>query len=251
LFIRRPGGFELSKAGAQVLEFAERMELDALGVERGVSGRDEGLTGTVRITASEWLVTNVLAHLMGPLLSRHPGLAIELVADQRHVNLVRREADLALRPRPFEHDAILQRATAKVSFSLYAARAYLAKRTVPAVSLGRGHVLIAMTDDVGDIARNWLKSVLPEATPSVRTNGRDAMVSLASAGVGIACLARIVGDEIRTLERVPVSLAAPTVKLWLGMHRDLQGTPRVREVASYLTKQLRALQPRLCPGDPG
>jgi DNA-binding transcriptional LysR family regulator len=106
-----------------------------------------------------------------------------------------------------------------------------------------------MTDDVGDVARSWLKTVLPEATPSVRTNGRDAMVSLATAGVGVACLARIVGDGISALERVPTSPAAPTVKLWLGMHRDLRSTPRVRAVASYLTKELSALEPKLCPGD--
>ena len=249
LFVRRPDGFELSTAGAHVIEFAERMEQDSLGAERRVSGRDEGLTGTVRVTASEWIISNVLPQLIGPLLTRHPGLALELIADQRHLNLVRREADLALRPRPFEHDAIVQRATAKVSFALYAARAYLAKRDAPTSGQGRGHVLIAMTDDVGDVARTWLKTVLPEAALSVRTNGRDAMISLASAGIGVACLARIVGDRFPTLQRVRMSPEGPTVKLWLGMHRDLQGTPRVREVASYLTHQLRALQPKLCPRD--
>jgi DNA-binding transcriptional LysR family regulator len=249
LFVRRSDGFTLSGSGRQVLEHAERMEQDALAVERHVSGRDEGVRGTVRVTGSEWLVTSVLSPLLGRLLARHPGLAIDLVADHRRLNLARREADLALRPRRFEHDAIVQRATAKLGFALYAARPYLSERGVPTSGDGRGHVLIAMTDDVGDVARDWLKAVLPAATLAVRTNGRDAMLALASAGVGLACLARVVGDPIPVLQRVVTSPAPPTPTLWLGVHRDARTTPRVRVVASYLTDTLRALGPQLCPAD--
>ena len=201
----------------------------------------------MRVTASEWLITSVLSPQLGPLLARHPDLVIELVADQRHVNLSRREADLAIRPRRFEHDAVVQRATAKLGFGLYATRRYLSEHDAPTSGDGRGHVLIAMADDVGDVVRTWLESTLPAAKRAVRTNGRDAMVSLAAAGVGLACLARIVGDEAPALQRVPTLPAPPTPTLWMGVHRDTHSTPRVRTVASYLAERLRALQPLLCP----
>jgi DNA-binding transcriptional LysR family regulator len=246
LFIRRSDGFDVSCAGAQALEHAERMEQDALALERQVSGRDEGVRGTVRVTASEWLVTSVLAPSLAPILERHPRLVVELVADQRHLNLGRREADLALRPRRFEHDAILQRATAKAAFGLYATDAYLARCGTPTGD-GSGHVVVAMTDDVGDIAREWLDATLPAATRSVRTNGRDAMVPLAIAGVGLACLARIVGDAVPALRLVPTATLAPTVTLWLGVYRDTSRTPRVKAVAAYVTEQLRRLRSMLCP----
>lgn len=249
LFVRRPDGFDLSGAGAHVLEHAERMEQDALAAERRVSGRDEGVQGTVRITASEWIVTEVLSREVAPLLARHPRLTLDLVADQRHLNLARREADLALRPRRFAHDAIVQRAIAKLGFGLYAAPSYLAARGAPAAGDGSGHVLVAMASDVGDVARGWLESVLPGAAVGVRTNGRDAMLSLASAGVGLACLCRAVGDGAAALQRVPLSPAPPTPTLWMGVHRDVSRTPRVRAVASYLSERLRALQPRLCPAE--
>ncbi|MCC6524470.1 MAG: LysR family transcriptional regulator [Polyangiaceae bacterium] len=249
LFLRRSDGFVLSGSAARVLAHAERMEQDALAVERRMSGRDEGVRGTVRVTASEWLVTGVLSPLIGPLLARHLELAVDLVADHRHLNLARREADLALRPRRFEHDAIVQRATAKIGFALYAARPYLSERGAPTSGDGRGHVLIAMTDDVGDVARDWLKAALPAAKVAVRTNGRDAMLALAAEGVGLACLARAVGDHIPALQRVAISPAPPTPTLWMGVHRDARTTPRVRVVASYLTERLRALEPQLCPAD--
>jgi DNA-binding transcriptional LysR family regulator len=247
LFIRRSDGLVLSDSGARVLAHAERMEQDALAAERRVSGRDEGVRGAVRVTASEWLVTGVLAPLLPPLLERHPELSVELIADQRHLNLARREADVALRPRRFEHDAIVQRAIAKLGFALYATRGYLAQHGAPATGDGSGHVLVAMTDEVGDVARDWLASVLPAATRSVRTNGRDAMLALAVAGAGIACLARSVGDRVPELQRIAMSPAPPAPTLWLGVHRDARATPRVRAVASHLAERLRALQRQLCP----
>jgi len=247
LFVRSSDGFSLSSSGERARAQAERMEEAALAVERGVAGRDEGMRGTVRVTASEWLVTNVLADVVGSLGPNHPELRIELVADQRHLNLARREADLALRPRPFEHDAIVQRATAKLAFGLYASRAYLVDRGTPTAHGGADHVLIAMTEDAGDVARAWLASVLPLARQGVRTNGRDAMTALAVAGAGLACLARIVGDAIPCLERVEVTPAPPTPTLWMGMHRDARDTPRVAAVATHVAAQLKAKQAELCP----
>lgn len=247
LFVRESGGFSVSSSGSGVLELAEQMEENALSAERHLSGRDQGMRGKVRVTASEWLVTHVLARLTGPLLTLHPDLTIELIADTRHLNLTRREADLALRPRRFEQDSIMQRATGKVGFAVYAAPSYLTARGVPGTGDGRGHVLISMSDDTGDVARDWLNEVFPDALPAVRTNGRDAMVTLAETGVGLACLARIVGDAAPGLQRLSKLPQAPAPTLWLGMHRDTRDTPRVRAVASYLSECLRALRPQLCP----
>ncbi|HEU4731120.1 MAG TPA: LysR family transcriptional regulator [Kofleriaceae bacterium] len=240
LYVRRPDGFVLSDAGGHLLEHAERIEREVLAAEVRVFGRDAGLRGVVRMTASEWMCTSVLSPLLGDLVVRHPQLEIELLADPRHLNLARREADLALRPRRFEHQAILQRAIGRLTFGLYAAPRYLATRGTPRDGDGQGHVVIGMLDGIGDVMREWLTSALPRATRSVRTNGRDAMVGLATAGVGLACLARVVGDRVSALQHVPLATPPPAPMLWLGVHRDARTTPRVRAVAGYVAEQLRA-----------
>jgi DNA-binding transcriptional LysR family regulator len=247
LFLRNAEGFSPSASGAAVLQLAEQMEQSALAAERRLAGRDEGVRGKVRITASEWLVTHVLSRLTRSLMTDHPELSLELIADARHVNLTRREADMALRPRRFDQASIVQRATCRLGFAVYASVSYLSERGVPDVGHGRCHVLIGMSDDVGDVARAWLGQTLPEAKPSVKTNGRDAMVTLAESGVGLACLPRIVGDASPSLRRLESLPPPPTPTLWLGLHRDSRQTPRVRAVASYLAQSLRALEAKLCP----
>jgi DNA-binding transcriptional LysR family regulator len=246
LFTKRSDGYVLSRAGSEVLANAERIEQEALAVEHRVSGRDVGLRGIVRVTASEWMVTGVLCTAIAPFVARNPEVTIELVAEQRHVNLARREADIALRPRRFEHDAILQRSAGKIAFGLYASRAYVAKRGLPTGGDGRGHALVAMAADVGDVARDWLDDTLPGAQVVARTNGRDAMLALAVAGVALACLPRIVGDAAPALKHIALP-SAPTPTLWLGMHRDARAAPRVRALAAHLAKRLQDLAPRLAP----
>jgi DNA-binding transcriptional LysR family regulator len=232
-----------------MLEHAERMERDALAAERSVAGRDAGLRGVVRVTASEWLITSVVSPMMSGLFVQYPQLELELVADQRHLNLSRREADIALRPRRFDQQALVQRATVTLGFGLYATPRYLAAHGTPRAGAGDGHTVIAMLDGVGDVVRDWLATTFPAASRAVRTNGRDAMVSLAAAGVGIACLARVVGDEVRALQRVPTPTPPPSPTLWLGMAREASTTPRVRAVASFLTEGLRAIQHTLAPSN--
>lgn len=246
LFVRSSAGFALTSAGARALAFAERMELDALSAEQNLAGADQGVRGAVRITASEWLVSSVLSTALAPLVAAHPELSIELVADARHVNLARREADIALRPRRFEQAGVVQRAVGKLGFGVYATHAYLAARGMPGRG-GAGHVLVAMSDDTGDVARSWLEAVLPDARRALKCNGRDAMLALARAGAGLACLSRIVGDAVPSLKRVPLTPAPPAPTLWLGLHREARDLPRVRVVISQLSQQLRALSPQLCP----
>ena len=246
LFERRPSGLTPSRVGARLVEHAERMEREAIAAERHARGRDEGVRGTVVVTASEWLVTGVLAPMLGPLLERHTALCVELLADTRHLNLARAEADIALRPRRFEHDAVAQRATGKLGFGLYATPAYLDARGMPGADQGAGHRLIAMRDDVGDVARKWLATTLAHANIVAKTNGRDAMLSLARSGVGMAVLARVVGDACPHLVRLPPAVT-PVPTLWMGVHRETRGAPRVAAVSRYLADRLRKLQPKLNP----
>jgi DNA-binding transcriptional LysR family regulator len=250
IFLRAPAGWTLSPTGRNLLAHAERMELEALAAETIATGRDEGLEGRVRITASEWLARSVLGHALAPFLARHPALSLELVADPRHLNLARREADVAIRPSRFRQQEVVQREIAVVEFGLYASETYLARNGLPDFARRcEGSPVIGMTDDMNAIVDlDWLPALVGRGRVVVRTNGREPMASMAAAGVGIACLPRILGDATAGLRLLDTPGARPERKLWLGVHRVARSIPRVKATLAFLVASFGQLRPLFRPG---
>ncbi len=241
LFERTSAGHVLTATGRRLVPFAERMETDALAAERTVSGRDVGLRGPVRITASEWLVGRVLAPLVAPVLARNPQLEIELLAEARHLSLVRGEAEIAIRPSRFEHQEVIQIEVGSLEFGLFASEAYLAAHGMP--DFGRlcdGHALIAMSESLTRIPDlEFLPGVAGRARVVARANGRLPMATLAAAGVGIACLPLAIGADTPSLRLLPTPVPGPRRTLWLAIHRGSRSIPRVRHTTAYLRDELR------------
>jgi DNA-binding transcriptional LysR family regulator len=249
LFIPVATGQALSASGRRLLPHAERMEVEGLAAERVTSGRDAGLRGRVRVTASEWLIGAVLGPMLRPFVERYPELELELLADTRHLSLTRRDADVAIRPSRFEQQEVVQREVAVVAFGLYASDAYLAQLGTP--DFGRrceGHRLIAMSEALTKIPDvDWLPELTTKAKVVVRTNGREPMARMAAVGIGMACLPRFLGDATPDLRLLPAPSAGPKRQLWLGSHRDVRAVPRVKATIAFLTEGLARLRPAFDP----
>jgi DNA-binding transcriptional LysR family regulator len=226
------------------------MEAQALAAENRASGRDAGLDGEVRITASEWMIATVLGPCLTPFLARHAALSIDLVAEARKLNLFRREADIALRPSKFQQLEIHQRAIAVIQFGLYASDHYLALMGLPDFARkGEGHALVAAGAGMGTtiVDNDWLPPLLGRARVAARTNGRLGMAALAAAGIGIACLPRSLGDATPGLRLLPTPQPAPRRQLWMGLHRSARAVPRMRTTADHLIEAFDRLSATLDP----
>jgi DNA-binding transcriptional LysR family regulator len=246
LFRSAPQGAELTSAGEMLVGRAQRMEAEALEATRLASGRDEGVQGRLTISASEWLVARVLGPGLLPLLERHPGLRIDLLASARWANLARGDADIALRPVAFQQQAVFQRELARVGFGLYASGEYLQRHGRPDFSRRCAcHVLLLMDEDVPTADTPWLRRFAADARVGARTNGREALAAMAGAGIGLACLPRLVGDRTAGLELLAPPVPLPERRLWLGVHRDVRRLARVRAAIDHLRTVLRRAQPGL------
>ena len=125
-------------------------------------------------------------------------------------------------------------------------RDYLRARGQPDFALGcAGHLLLTMDEEVPTADRPWLREVAGEAQPGARTNGREGLAAMAAAGLGLACLPRLVGDATPGLERLDPPVPPPERRLWLGVHREVRALPRVRAAIDHLTELLRRDQPSL------
>ncbi len=229
LFDRTPDGYVLTPSGRDLLPRAERMEGEAIALDRDVIGADQRASGAVRLTATEMLASRFIMPHMPRFHATHPEITLELECTTRVVSLARREADIALRlARPREENVVGRR-LANVPLSLYAAPSYVAERGLPEdpdVSLA-GHCAILFADARSFATENeWFLPRLDGARIALRSDSVSSIYSATVAGVGLALLPRAVAGRDPDLVHVPTAnLAVAAGHLAGGSRRSAAKRP--------------------------
>lgn len=235
LFQRTRGGFVLTDDGATLLSHAERMEEEALAIERRLAGQAQQLEGTLRITSSDWFGAHVLAPVLADFSVLHPRVAIELLTDARFLDLSRREADVAFRIRPFDDADVVSRKLLRMRYGVYLRRG-LAR---PVVGDGAGSALIALDAAfAGTPDDSWLQAMLPKAHVTFRSNSRDVQARMCALGLGVAVLPVPLGDRTDGIERIDLGAEPPGRDTWIGYHRDLRRLARLRALLDLVIERL-------------
>lgn len=246
LFDRLQGAYQATDAGLRVLAAAERIEAEAMSLDREITGSDRRLSGELRVSSSETLAFSALTLEIATFRSHHPGIRIELVVDNRQVDLSRREADVALRAaRPRQGD-LYGRKLADIDWAVYGAHGYLAERGAPVqVADLKEHALIGWSSGTTGIkTAAWLADIVPESTVVYRSSSLINQMVAARSGIGLAVLPCYLAEPEEGLVRVMPPLEELTRELWLITHAALKRTARVRAFMEIVGEGLvRRLQP--------
>ena len=89
------------------------------------TGQSETITGHVAIASTEMMAAHFLLPILKQLRSRAPELKIELVTSNQLSDLLRREADIAIRHARPQEDNLIARRLRTTTAQLYASSAYL------------------------------------------------------------------------------------------------------------------------------
>jgi DNA-binding transcriptional LysR family regulator len=229
LFERFSGTYRTTETGERLAVAAERIEAETLALDRTLTGRDPRLSGRLRITASETVAHRVLPELLAEFRTRHPGIRLELLVDNRQLDLSRREADIALRAtRPAAPD-LFGRKLADIAWTIYGTASYLAQRGSGTASSDLAqHDFIGWDDSADVAAAAWLAAAIPESAVIYRSSSLLHQLNAAKAGIGLAVLPCYLADAEPDLRRVLPPIPALTRELWLITHEDLRTTARVR-----------------------
>lgn len=235
LFERTPDGLLLTEAGRVLMGPArrvrQRVDQLALALERHAGV----LAGTVRITASEAISHHVLLPAVRVLRLTHPQIQVELVPGDGVVDLLRREADVALRMFRPQERALIARRVADVPLGLYAHRDYLARRGP--VTLQR----LADHDWIGEassdrVRRGFARAghVVERTFFAIRTDHSALAWQAVCAGLGVGVGLQAVAARTPGVVRVLPELDIAPLPCWLVVHRELRGSPRLRAAVDVL-----------------
>lgn len=242
MFTRSPQGLTPTDTARALIPIAEAMEGAAEAMARAASAQAGEIAGVVRITASEIVGAEVLPAILADLAGAHPALAFELNLTNRTEDLLRRDADIAVRMvRPTQAGLVARRLGDTV-LGLYAHRRYLATVPMPRsvadvlalrmIGFDRDPVPVAGLGQAGlSVTRNMF---------SLRTDNQLAQLAAIRAGYGVGVcqigLARRDPDLVRL---VPDGFSLP-LEVWLVMHEDLRASPRIRHMFDKLVVGLQA-----------
>lgn len=240
LFTRSPGGLQPTSLAMALLPHAETMELAVAAIERTAFSTGCEDVGSVRITASEIVGAEVLPPILTEMRERRPGVAFELTLTNAPEDLLRRDADIAVRMFRPTQDALVARRIGEVAVGLFAHRDYLERRGAPRSPEDLAGCL-AIGCDRDDRAIRALAELgvpLRRENFAFRSDSDLAQLAALRAGFGIG------GCQIpiarRCPELVPILPDQILFKLevWLAMHEDLRQSKSVRRTYDELAMGL-------------
>ncbi|MFW8586636.1 LysR family transcriptional regulator [Rhizobium beringeri] len=235
LFQRTTDGFVLTDEGTAVFAGAERIEEEALAMERVLAGGSGQLDGFLRLSSSDWFGAHVLSPVLAEFSQVHPKVVVELLTDSRLLSLSRREADLVFRIQPFTEAEIISRKLIHIEYGLYISRG----TPHPEAGDGAGARLVTMDEAFGDMPDvGWLQRLLPRADIVMRSNSRDVQAALCANGAGLAVLPRPLGDSLAAIELVDLGEPPPGRDTWVGYHRDMKRLARLRALLDLVIERL-------------
>jgi DNA-binding transcriptional LysR family regulator len=240
LFTRSQIGLLPTDAAHKLRQHAENMAAAAAAFVRTGSANVEEMGGVVRLAAAEVLGVEVLPGILSDFRAEFPAIAIELSLSNQIADLLRRDADIAVRMVRPQQKALLAKRVGKLALGFYAHRRYLERcgypdrlEDLPAQTL----IGFDRTPPMGDFLQSVPMPVTREMF-AFRCDNDLAQLAALRAGFGIGvCHTGIARRDPNLLPLFSKQFKID-LEVWIVMHSDLRRNSRMRALFDYLAVRL-------------
>ncbi len=239
---RRTDGVRLTPSGLAVAEASAPIAEHLLRVARLAESLRQGAKSVpIRISATEFVVSDVLAPALGRLWAMGADFPVHLQSQDNLVSLAGRDADLAVRLARPSGASLYVRKLADIGQGLFASEDYLAGRSPSDIDL-RCEKLLIYDDSYGRLPElDWIAGAGLLDAVAMRTGSTRGLLTAAIAGAGIAILPKIFASRAEGLVELPLANPLPTRTPWLLVHRDLRSQPSIKLVQKWIAAAFATL----------
>jgi DNA-binding transcriptional LysR family regulator len=245
LFVRSVEGVALTPFGERMLEPARRMAEWAGEVERAAARTETAVSGVVRLTAPPGVAFELCAPFAAWLREELPGIRLEIISSVQFLDLVRREADLALRIAPSSQKDLVTLASLEHGVGVFGAPAYV--KTLPKKPHLGDIAWIGWAPPLDHLSPNpELAKLIPDFQPVFASDDFLVQQRAAEAGIGAIFLGRA-RHRFSSSNLVEIDVDVGTIRrsIHLVCARSALDIPRVRAVADLLAREVEsAKRPR-------
>lgn len=240
LFLRSASGVSLTAAGERWLVPAGKMAEWAGEVSRVAGGREERMSGVVRVAAAPGVAFDFLAPFASWLKTKEPRISLQLLTSIHYVDLARGEADLALRMRPANQADLVTVASLRHRNAVFVAKSYA--KQLPKRCTWADLRWICWAPPYEHLPPNpVLESLIPDFKPAFSTDNFLVMLRAVESGVGAMVLGHLRHRFTNIGSLVPLRLDLEShshSELHLVCAKSALEIPRVKLVADRLADEI-------------
>lgn len=239
---RQANGSRLTSHGEEIAKTAEPLAEQLARVARLADVlRAQNSTLPVRLSATEFVISDVLAPALPILWGRSIDFQLHLQSQADIVSLAGRDADIAVRMSRPEGASLIIRKLPQLHLGFFAATAYLAGRDATMINL-RDERLLVYDDSYGRLPElDWLQSLGLGGAVAMQTGSTRGLMTAAQSGAGMALLPVAVAKRYPDLVQIALPQPPPPRTPWLVVHRDLRRQRSIRLVHQWVIDTFNAL----------
>ncbi|NOQ68858.1 MAG: LysR family transcriptional regulator [Gammaproteobacteria bacterium] len=246
LLERKTGRYELTQAGVNVKEAANRIEREVLHVDGALLGKDSQQVGTLKVAALNNMASSILMPMFASFSKKLPQVELHIIVSNIDVSLSQREADVAIRLTNTPVDTLIGKRVVTVASTIYASRTYLEQ-----LKINGGEAKWIGVECCG-FHKTWTRHLCSEQSHHFYSDDTQLTHSAIRQGLGISILPCFMGDPDPELVRYCEPDPTYNLGLWVLLHPDLKRTARVlafRDHMEFAIKEKRNLFQGLCVND--
>lgn len=240
LFERVGKSMALTPTGLDLLEHARAMGAAAEALSLAATGSSQAVRGVVSVSATDAVATTLLPPLVKKLHDQEPGITIDVIPSNALSDLLRREADIAIRHVKPEQPDLIARLVREASAHFYASESWVNAHGHPRSAEDAARLSFVGSDRSGQYLGYLRMHGLPlsEANFSCYADHSVAHWALVRQGMGIGVMMEEIALATPGMVRVLDDLPPVRFPIWLVTHRELRTSKRIRMVFDALAQGL-------------
>ncbi|QYK43320.1 MAG: LysR family transcriptional regulator [Paracoccaceae bacterium] len=248
LFHRHARGLILTEQGELLFDATTAMvkRLDAAAAR--IRDSEDEVFGELRVTTTTGFGTLWLAPRLPALYRKFPSLKIDLMLEERVLDLPMREADVAIRMKEPSQADLIRRRLMTINMRLYATPEYLSEAGTPATMEDfRSHRLICQHPGTPQVSAGALlvQQLMAHDVPSTLTvNNYFGVLQGVLSNLGIGVLPDYLTEDFPKLVRVLPDIESAEVPVFLAYPEELRHSKRVAAFRDFVTEEIFAYRKR-------
>ncbi len=246
LFHRHARGLILTEQGELLFDATNAMVRKLDTTSARIRDSEEHVYGELKLTTTTGFGTLWLVPRLAKLYDRYPDLKIDLILEERVLDLPMREADVAIRMKEPNQQDLIRRRLLNIRMRLYATRDYLEKAGTPRrlEDLSK-HRIICQDPQTPQVSSGAVlaKMLLSQNAPStLLVNSYFGVLQAVSSHVGIGILPDYVAADMPELVRVLPDLESTEVPVFLAFPEELRTSRRVSAFRDFVLEEIQAMK---------